>query len=55
MRPNWMQVLGADNFLPVLDAAQLSASKVIKVSAIIVTKQNKWRYIYSQTECKFWI
>ena len=39
MQQNWMQVLDADNLLPVLDAASISAFKVFQVPSIILVKQ----------------
>ena len=39
MQFNWLQLLDADNILPVLDAASISASKVFQVPAIIIIKQ----------------
>ena len=46
MQLNWLQMLDADKFLPLLDAASISASKVFQVQTIIVKKQKiMWAYM----------
>ena len=48
MLQNWMQVLDAYNFLQLLDATSISASKVIQVPPIFVIKQQQKMQAYMQ-------